>query len=237
MGLWLSENWRTELARLSLAGRLPPAKIDALWPPQQDAGNPEARADPGTQYAAVDAAVAKAAGQVLAALPAFPAPFTLPPTASNEWAVDGAHSATGAPLLAGDPHLAFAFPGLWYLARIDTPHGVLAGATAPGVPFVVLGRNANIAWTFTTTGADVQDVFVETPAGAGQLPDAGWAEPFETREERIRVRGEPDVMMTVRATRHGPVISDLDGKPRAGAGGVDGQPAARRHRRRRACWR
>ena len=212
MGLWLSENWRTELARLSLAGRLPPAKIDALWPPQQDAGNPEARADPGTQYAAT-MGVARAAGRVLAALPAFPAPFTLPPTASNEWAVDGAHSATGAPLLAGDPHLAFAFPGLWYLARIDTPHGVLAGATAPGVPFIVLGRNADIAWTFTTTGADVQDVFVETPAGPGRYQTPDGPKPFETREERIKVRGEPDVVTTVRATRHGPVISDLDGKP------------------------
>ncbi len=59
------------------------------------------------------------------------------------------------------------FPGLWYVARIDTPGSVLAGATAPGVPFLVLGRNADIAWTFTTTGADVQDVFVETPTDAG----------------------------------------------------------------------
>ena len=65
-------------------------------------------------------------------LPRFPAPYTLPDTASNEWAVDGRHTATGAPLLAGDPHLAFGFPGIWYLARIETPDGVLAGATAPG---------------------------------------------------------------------------------------------------------
>ncbi len=105
-------------------------------------------------------------------MPAFPQPFTLPDTASNEWAVDGRHSATGAPLLAGDPHLALNFPGIWYLARIDTPGRVLAGATAPGVPFLVMGHNGRIAWTFTTTGADTQDVFVETP-----LPGGGYATP------------------------------------------------------------
>ena len=118
---------------------------------------------------------------------------------------------TGAPLLAGDPHLAFGFPGIWYLARIETPDGVLAGATAPGVPFLVLGHNGHIAWTFTTTGADVQDVFVETPAGDGQYQTPDGPRPFIVREERIKVRGEPDQVLTVRETRHGPVISDLRG--------------------------
>ena len=66
-------------------------------------------------------------------VPVFPAPFTLPEQASNEWAVDGTHTVSGAPLLAGDPHLGFSMPGIWYLARLDTPGGVLAGATAPGV--------------------------------------------------------------------------------------------------------
>ena len=96
-----------------------------------------------------------------------PAAFTQPPSASNEWAVDGRHTATGAPLLAGDPHLAFGQPGIWYLARIETPDSLLVGATAPGVPFLVMGHNGHIAWTFTTTGADVQDVFIETPTGDG----------------------------------------------------------------------
>ena len=123
--------------------------------------------------------------------------------------MDGRHTATGAPLLAGDPHLAFGFPGIWYLARIETPDGVLAGATAPGVPFLVLGHNGHIAWTFTTTGADVQDVFIETPAGDGQYQTPDGPRPFTVREERIRVRGQPDQMLTVRETRHGPVISDL----------------------------
>jgi penicillin amidase len=210
MGLWLSSNWRTELARLALRGVLTPDRIDQLWPPDHDPGAPQARAGTGRRYAA---AAARSARSLLAALPGFPAPFTQPPTASNEWAVDGAHSATGAPLLAGDPHLAFAFPGIWYVARIDTPDTTLAGATAPGVPFMVLGRNRRIAWTFTTTGADVQDVFVETPVGADSYQTPDGPRPFATRQERIHVRGAPDVLLTVRETRHGPVISDLDPRP------------------------
>jgi len=205
MGLWLSENWRTELSRLSLAGRLSQQQIDELWPTSHADGHPDARAATDRRYAA-------AAEALLAQLPAFPAPFTLPATASNEWAVDGRHTATGAPLLAGDPHLQYGLPGIWYLARIETPDGVLAGATAPGVPFVVLGHNGHIAWSFTTTGADVQDVFIETPT-----PDGGYAtpdgpRPFAVREERIRVRGRADEVLRVRETRHGPVISDLSGK-------------------------
>jgi penicillin amidase len=146
-----------------------------------------------------------------AVLPRFPAPFTLPNTASNEWAVDGRHSATGAPLLAGDPHLAFGFPAIWYLARIDTPGLTLVGATAPGVPGVVIGHNGHIAWTFTTTGADTQDVFIETPVGTDEYQTPDGPKPFTTRQESIKVRGQADEVLTVRATRHGPVISDLQG--------------------------
>jgi penicillin G amidase len=202
MGLWLSLNWHTEMSRLSLAGRIPQQKIDELWPPVDGTGRPEARIAQTRQYA-------DALGDLLAMLPRFPDPYTLPDSASNEWAVDGRHTATGAPLLAGDPHLAFGFPGIWYLARIETPDGVLAGATAPGIPGLVLGHNGHIAWTFTTTGADVQDVFIETPAGEGQYQTPDGPRPFTVHEERIKVRGEPDQTLMVRETRHGPVISDL----------------------------
>ncbi len=207
MGLYLSGNWRVELVRQQLLGRMSPAAIEALWPSGQDgAGHPEASATP-------DPAAAAALKQLGMLLPTFPDPFTLPGEASNEWAVDGKHSATGAPLLAGDPHLAYGQPGIWYLARIETPSGVLAGATAPGVPFLVLGHNAHIAWTFTTTGSDVQDLFIETPAGADKYMTPDGPAAFSTRAETIHVRGEPDVLWTVRETRHGPVISDLIDRP------------------------
>ncbi len=149
-------------------------EIEALWPPDHEAGRPDARAaEPEPAFA----------GARCRDPPRFPDPFTLPSQASNGWAVDGRHTATGAPLLAGDPHLALGFPSLWFLARIDTPEGVLAGATAPGVPGVVIGRNSHIGWTFTTTGADTQDVFEETvlPDGTYMTPDG--PAPF------IRARG------------------------------------------------
>ena len=196
MGLWLSLNWRTELSRQALAGRIPQQQIDELWPPQ-DGGRPEASLLPRLPREFADV------------LPNFPEPFTQPSSASNEWAVDGSHTATGAPLLAGDPHLAFGFPGIWYLARIETPQDVLAGATAPGVPFLVLGHNGHIAWTFTTTGADVQDIFIEAPAGTDQYQTPDGPRPFTVRDERIKVRGQADEFLKVRETRHGPVISDL----------------------------
>ncbi len=189
MGLYLSTNWRTELARAKGA--------PAPWPPTDATASPHATLTPA------------GATTTLATLPAFPDPFTQPGSASNAWAVDARHSATGAPLLAGDPHLAFAMPGIWYLARIDTPEGTLAGATAPGVPFLVMGHNGRIAWSFTTTGADVQDLFIETASGPNLYLSPDGPRPFVLHDERIRVRGRADELLTVRETRHGPVLSDL----------------------------
>ena len=89
-------------------------------------------------------------------------------------------------MLAGDPHLAFSLPS-YLVPGADRRRRaeVLAGATAPGVPFLVMGHNGQIAWTFTTTGADTQDVFIETvlPDGRYQTPDGPRA--FDMREERI----------------------------------------------------
>ncbi len=210
MGLYLSANWRAELARFQLSAKLSRPQIEALWP--------------DTPAAAVDAFLTPGAGTALQRLteilPRFPDPFTLPDHASNEWAVDGAHSATGKPLLAGDPHLAFGLPGIWYLARIDLPDGMRVGATAPGVPFLVIGHNGHIAWTFTTTGADVQDIFLEQKADDGYATPSG-PRPFASRDEIIHVRGAVDEVLHVRETRHGPLISDLV-RPQGAASGPDG---------------
>lgn len=201
MGVYLAGSWRSELARAAVVARLPADRVRDLWPPQDETPRPDARAVPDPRLE--DTRLADT-------IPAFPEPFIQPESASNEWAVDGTQTSTGAPLLAGDPHLAYALPSVWYLARIETPGGVLAGATAPGVPFLVIGHNGRIAWTLTTTGADTQDVFIETvlPDGTYQTPDG--PRPFARREERIRVRGAPDETLIVRETRHGPVLSDLD---------------------------
>jgi penicillin amidase len=218
MGLWLSNNWSTEIARLALAAHQPVTKIDALWPSVPN-GVTEAAvaasAAPSPLHATlIDLGLSRAAAAILVWMRYFPEPFTLPAQASNEWAISGSRSATGAPLLAGDPHLGFGFPSLWYLARIDTPTETLAGATAPGLPFIIIGHNAHVAWTFTSTGADVQDIFIEHPTRDGHAYETpAGPEPFVTRLERIRVAGRADVTLTVRETRHGPVLGTTpDGK-------------------------
>ncbi len=195
MAQYLAGNWRSELYRAALAPKLPGAVQRALWPNWAGTARPDA---------------ALSSTRLAGLVPSFPAPFTLPDEASNEWAVDGRHSTTGAPLLAGDPHLGLMFPSIWYLARIQTPTRVLAGAFAPGIPFLVIGHNDTLAWTFTTTGADTQDVFMETPLADGSYATPDGPKPFTTRQERIHVRGAADDMLTVRETRHGPVLSDLD---------------------------
>ncbi|WP_343893574.1 penicillin acylase family protein [Craurococcus roseus] len=177
----------------------------------------EDRQRPGPNGQAATDADPAHLSRLLAALPRFPGPGTLPDSASNAWAVSGARSASGAPLLASDPHLGFNAPVLWYLARIDLADGrMMAGATSPGVHGIVIGRTRDLAWGFTTTHSDTQDVFVETPAGPGAYATPDGPRPFTVREETIAVRGGDPVRLRVRETRHGPVISDLDPD---GAGG------------------
>ncbi len=99
MGMYLSGNWDSELTRAALAGtRAASADRAAVAAAGRHARAQCRRAQP--RFAGLAAALRRA-------VPRFPDPFTLPDTASNEWAVDGAHSATGAPLLAGDPHLGY----------------------------------------------------------------------------------------------------------------------------------
>ena len=131
--------------------------------------------------------------------------------ASNEWVVAGSRTVTGKPILANDPHLELGAPILWYLARIVTPEGSVKGGTLPGTPIVLLGQNDSIAWGFTTADTDVQDLFIETvdPSNPSQYLTPDGAKPFETRDETIRVKDADDVKFTVRATRHGPVLSDV----------------------------
>ncbi len=119
--------------------------------------------------------------------------------------------ATGKPLLANDPHLELNIPILWYLARITTPEITISGATAPGTPLVLLGQNGHIAWGFTTTDSDTQDLFIET-AVAGhpdqyQTPDG--PQPIRMEPIAIKVKGAAPVEMIRQETRHGPVISGI----------------------------
>jgi penicillin G amidase len=199
MDLLLAGNYRGELLRARLARTLSPEELAFLYP----------------QYPKDGPTTLAQLRQIYRRLPLDPLYAALPPAvgpiyASNNWVVDGAHSASGKPLLANDPHLGFGAPGFWYLARLKTPQREIAGGTAPGTPFVVIGRNDRIAWGFTTTGSDVEDLFIEKldPADPNRYLTPDGSAAFASHAETIVVRGMPPVRLTVRTTRHGPVLSD-----------------------------
>ena len=200
----LGGNWTNELLRMRLALTMPVARIDQLLPPY-----PGEKPLPVRDYAALYREL-KVGGE-LGQQALLDAPESgIEGVGSNNWVVAGSHTVSGKPLLANDPHLKLTAPALWYFARLEAPGFKVAGATMPGFPFVVLGQNERIAWGVTNTNPDVQDVYLEQikadDASRYRTPD-GWAE-FQSFSETIRVKGQNEVKLTVRATRHGPVISD-----------------------------
>ena len=138
---------------------------------------------------------------------------------SNSWAISGSRTSTGRPLLANDPHLGIQMPSIWYQAHLECkpitdacPYNV-AGFTFAGVPGIIIGHNDHIAWGFTNVGPDVMDLYIErvNPDNPNQYEVNGEWVDFETRTETIQVVGGETVDMTVRLTRHGPVISESYG--------------------------
>ncbi len=240
MALDLGGNWGNEVARLSALQVLDTQQLWQLFPPYP--GEPPASAsDLARLYR--ELGVYRPEAQRVSSSPSAREVVTHPLATdvvawtqelgniegkgSNNWVVDGSRSKSGKPLLANDPHLGLSAPAIWYFARLQAPDagGIkgmdVIGATLPGTPFVVLGRTAGVAWGFTNTGPDVQDLYLEqihpdqanqyrVPAPDGQV---AWA-PFETRVETIRVKGQADVQHTVRRSRHGPLISDVPGRTR-----------------------
>ena len=207
----LGGNWTNELQRMRLALKLPLDRIEQVMAPPPGEKPLETMDYPafyrslglaGARAALLD----RAADKLLAALP----PSGIEGVGSNNWVLAPSRTTTGGALLANDPHLKLTAPALWYFARLEMPGWQAAGATLAGVPGIVLGQTGDIAWGYTNTGPDVQDLYLERikpdDPTEYQTPD-GWAK-FETSTETIKVRGKPDVQITVRRTRHGPVISD-----------------------------
>lgn len=210
MAMQLTGNWHAELKRAQLTPYFTPQQIDRFWHADPDAPRVPAAMAP------LPPGLAK---RTLAALPAA----LMPRRASNIWALDGRHARSGKPLLANDPHLGLTNPSLWYLARIEAPGLVQAGATVPGVPMLLIGHNGRVAWGFTTTHGDTSDIFIEKtdPDDPNRYLTPDGALPFETREEIIKVRGGEDVSVTVRASRHGPIVSDTHGGSRQALAAYD----------------
>jgi penicillin G amidase len=199
MGWDLSTNWRLELTRLRFAAKIGGERTNEIVPPY-----PGDQPSPLPDFKALYAEVSPTAGALLAL-----SPQTEMPLGSNNWVLSGAHTESGKPLLANDPHLGLQAPALWYLAHVSTPQGNVVGGTLPGIPFVVLGHTDGVAWSMTTTNGDTQDLFVErlVPGDPDSYVTPSGTAKFEVHDEVIRV-GSEERRVRVRSSRHGPVLSD-----------------------------
>ncbi|MFF4708900.1 penicillin acylase family protein [Streptomyces sp. NPDC001288] len=135
---------------------------------------------------------------------------------SNSWVVGGKYTISGKPLLANDPHLSASLPSVWYQMGLHCTtvsskcQYDVTGYTFAGMPGVVIGHNADIAWGMTNSGVDVTDLYLEKVSGDGYQYDGG-TKPFTTRTETIKVAGGASKKIVVRQTADGmPLLSDRD---------------------------
>ena len=205
----LATNYGTELARANVAARVGPAALSQLFP-DSDLRPPAAIAD----------------GAWDSVGPAFSTPATLPGQGglralfgdagnglgSNCVALAGSRTASGKPLLEGDPHLSVRNPAIFYEIAMRGPGYDIAGFTIPGLPGIGIGHNTRLAWTFTVAYTDVQDFFLEQPdpADPRRFMFKGASEAATVLRERIRVKGKSDpVALDVVVTRHGPLMQGV----------------------------
>ncbi len=128
---------------------------------------------------------------------------------SNAWAVSGAHTASGKPLLSNDMHLEFSMPGIWYMTGLQAPGLHVAGVALPGVPGIIVGHNEQIAWGVTNLHFDVQELYQEQlDSATGRYAFQGHVEQAILESETIRVKGQPSIEFRHWITRHGPLVTD-----------------------------
>src|SRR4051794_14263552 len=198
----LSTNWERELLRSDMLRELGPeltARLDPVYP----ADNPVVDQTPfsGEGLALVEQidAVRRSIGLAVEA------------SGSNNWAVSGAHSATGSALIAGDPHLPPSMPGIWYQIGLQRRNRrFVRGASLPGMPGVYMGQGNDVCWTFTNAMADIEDLFIERIEGERYLFEDEWR-PLEILSEEIPVKGRESETLEVRSTHHGPIVNEALG--------------------------
>jgi penicillin amidase len=221
----LGGNMRMEIERAMALGSLPPERAAQLFPSYPGDRHPYITVvDPDPDGASTPAFVIP--DDAFGALTAAAATISLVDDVtlggegtgigSNSWVVSGENSPTGMPLLANDPHLGAQMPSIWYQVGLhcrtvsDACPFDVAGFSFAGVPGVIIGHNADIAWGFTNVSPDVQDLYIEkiNPANPDQYEvDGAWID-MDVRTEVIEVAGGDPVTIEVKSTRHGPIISD-----------------------------
>jgi penicillin amidase len=202
----LSTNWEKELLRADMTRELGPemaAKLDPGYPADNPIVTQRPWSGDGLALAEQIDAVRRAIGIAAEA------------SGSNNWAVSGALSATGSPLLAGDPHLPPSMPGIWYQVGLTLGDRFVRGASLPGMPGLYMGQSNDVCWSFTNVMADVQDLFVERIDGERYLFEGEWRS-LEVVREEIAVKGrEVPEALDVRLTHHGPIVNEALGADEA----------------------
>jgi penicillin amidase len=221
----LRGNTEDEAERVAYTATLDPSRVEQLWPDFPfDIRQPIVSAPSAAKVTAarpVPAAIADdrvrpllgGVSRHLAALPDLLGPAGAD-IGSNSIVVSGDRTASGLPLLANDPHLAPGQPSIWYQVALhcrmpspECPYAV-AGYSFSGLPGVVIGHNARIAWGLTNLGPDVADFVLERVTD-DHYEFRGEPVPLDVHRETIRVAGGDDVPMRIRASRHGPLLSDV----------------------------
>jgi penicillin amidase len=202
----LTMNWEAELLRAQLVAQLGPeraAQLDAPYPPESPITLP-----PGVDWSHIGSGALERADAAR--------PYTGPPPqsglGSNNWVVSGAHTASGAPLLASDMHLSLGIPAVWYENHLCCGDYDVTGLSMAGVPTIIVGHNGRVAWGFTAGFPDTQDLYAERLNPDSDHPqyefEGTWHDAEMLREEII-VKGAKAVIQEVVITRHGPLIDGL----------------------------
>ncbi|MBK1635057.1 penicillin acylase family protein [Rhodovulum adriaticum] len=205
MGLRLSAHLEQEVLRARLSLLLDEGRVRDLMPDAPGRGLIDL-----PDYASLAPGVQPSTAPLtrLAAGPLSPFPRRALAGASNAWAAAPGRAAAGGTLLANDPHMGFAAPGPWYLARLDLSTGAVIGGTIPGMPLVLAGRSDRLGWAVTSSYLDDQDVFLEqlNPDNPEEYRTPDGFKPFETRRTIIKVADAAPVTVTLRWTENGPVL-------------------------------
>ncbi len=239
MSEMLDERWQAKLKREQVTARLAAhgeaALAAALFPTGSWRDHPPVPSGPGISEPQDVPQIPLDSSQTRLQTPVLPAESLLALAAmgkdepcagcrpgSNEWAVSGAHTASGKPLLSNDMHLDHGIPDPWYESELRAEAFHVAGVTIPGLPMIAVGHNDHIAWGFTALGGDTQDVYIEQLNGQGAYralnsPENSFENssgsqewlPLQHEHEVIHVRGGHDVPLDVERTAHGPLITAL----------------------------
>jgi penicillin amidase len=204
MSYLLSFNAREELAFLRVARQIGPERARELFP--ADEGMPAEPLPAGLDEIHVGLTDPFAAAADASAMLGLPQPGP----ASNAWALAASRTADGRPILANDPHLLASLPNIWFEQELSAPGLHVSGATIPGLPLVLIGHNADLAWGMTTAMADTQDLVIErlTEDGRGvQRPEG--SEPIREHWENIPVRGGQTHRLRIRETDNGVILNDV----------------------------